>query len=337
MSWFGDILKGAGSALVGGLTSGGIGALTSSLFGGGSKQSFGTTREQQRQLNEDAAEINYRYGEKAAENAYNRQMAMYQKSYEDQSYSAMRKQMENAGLSVGLMYGGGASGGGAGQMSGAPQGATGGARAESAVQAYGLALQAKQIKLQEKQVAADAALKYAQAHNLETTSKKTEQDINIGSFEEALNQARRVYAKDFADWEMQGRWVEMNQNKLNAYFNEYQKIGRERGWDSTLGDYDFVGSKEDRQIEAAIKESIQRVAESEKRMDLMEFEKTLKNAQAYNQFMSIVVAIKRNEIEEARTEIQRYVAEYSTGEQWNWKTVMDAALGVGGALAKFIK
>ena len=67
----------------------------------------------------------YQYGEKAAENAYNRQLAMYQRSYEDQSYKAMVEQMEDAGLSVGLMYGGSGSGGGAGAMSGAPKGDTG--------------------------------------------------------------------------------------------------------------------------------------------------------------------------------------------------------------------
>lgn len=115
-----------GSAIKGGLTSGLTGAITS-LFGDDEKQ-----LEMQKELNEQAARLNYEYGEKAAENAYKRQLAIYERSYQDQSYSAMRKQMEDAGLSVGLMYGGSGSGGGQGEMSGAPQGATGGAQAGKA-------------------------------------------------------------------------------------------------------------------------------------------------------------------------------------------------------------
>ena len=101
MGKFWDSVKEIGGSVIkGGLTSGLIGGITS-LFGGDKKQ-----LEMQKELNEQAARLNYEYGEMAAENAYKRQLAMYERSYQDQSYSAMRKQMEDAGLSVGLMYGG---------------------------------------------------------------------------------------------------------------------------------------------------------------------------------------------------------------------------------------
>lgn len=71
-----------------------------------------------------AANLQYEFGEKAAENAYRRQLALLNKTYEQESYQNRVKQMREAGLSVGLMYGQGAQGGGAGSTSGAPAGAT---------------------------------------------------------------------------------------------------------------------------------------------------------------------------------------------------------------------
>ena len=68
---------------------------------------------QQKEMVENAAKINYKYGEMAAENAFERQQVLYNRTYQDQSYANKVAQMDAAGLSPGLMYGGGgASGGG---------------------------------------------------------------------------------------------------------------------------------------------------------------------------------------------------------------------------------
>lgn len=78
---------------------------------------------QQKEMVENAAKINYKYGEMAAENAFERQQVLYNRTYQDQSYANKVAQMDAAGLSPGLMYGGGgASGGGAGSTTGAPMG-----------------------------------------------------------------------------------------------------------------------------------------------------------------------------------------------------------------------
>lgn len=159
-----------GSAIKGGLTSGLTGAITS-LFGGDKKQ-----LEMQKELNEQAARLNYEYGERAAENAYQRQLAMYERSYQDQSYGAMRKQMEDAGLSVGLMYGGSGSGGGQGEMSGAPQGATGGAQAGKAptsVERQMANMQLSQLALTMENLKADV------------DTKETQQEKNLAEAEAA--------------------------------------------------------------------------------------------------------------------------------------------------------
>lgn len=83
----------------------------------------GAALEQQRKYTEQAAGINYKYGEMAAEEAYRRQMEMYEKSRQDQSYEAQVADMKKAGLSIGLMAGGQA--GGAGSVGGGTQAQTG--------------------------------------------------------------------------------------------------------------------------------------------------------------------------------------------------------------------
>lgn len=172
MGWFGDALK---SGLAGGLSSGLSGAV-SGLFGGiGYGSRLKKQVNAQKQLNEQAAKLNYEYGEKAAENAYQRQMQMYERSYQDQSYSAMRQQMEDAGLSVGLMYGGGGSGGVGGATTGAPQGETGGAeagRADSPATQQAAAIQQAQLGLGLVSMKKDLAIKDAQIKEINAAATK---------------------------------------------------------------------------------------------------------------------------------------------------------------------
>lgn len=178
MGWIGDALKSVGNAtadgLTGGLTSGLSGAI-SGIFGGiGAKKRLKRQVDAQKQLNEQAAKLNYEYGEKAAENAYRRQMEMYERSYQDQSYSAMRQQMEDAGLSVGLMYGGGGNGGAGGATTGAPQGETGGAeagRADSPAAQQAAAIQQAQLGLGLVSMKKDLALKDAQIEEINATAE----------------------------------------------------------------------------------------------------------------------------------------------------------------------
>ena len=68
--------------------------------------------QQQKEMIENAAQINYKYGEMAARNAFERQQVLYNRTYQDQSYANKVAQMDAAGLSPALMYGqgGGASG-----------------------------------------------------------------------------------------------------------------------------------------------------------------------------------------------------------------------------------
>lgn len=135
---------------------------------------------QQKEMAENAAQINYKYGEMAAENAFERQQVLYNRTYQDQSYANQVAQMDAAGLSPGLMYGkGGAGGGGAGSTTGAPMGATGATGAGSAADPN-MQLQAlmslRQVRMSERKNEAEINLLNTQAKALEAEAGKNQEE-----------------------------------------------------------------------------------------------------------------------------------------------------------------
>lgn len=135
---------------------------------------------QQKEMIENAAKINYKYGEMAAENAFERQQVLYDRTYQDQSYANQVAQMDAAGLSPGLMYGkGGAGGGGAGSTTGAPMGATGATGAGSAADPN-MQLQAlmslRQVRMSERKNEAEINLLNTQADALKAEAGKNKEE-----------------------------------------------------------------------------------------------------------------------------------------------------------------
>lgn len=135
---------------------------------------------EQKEMAENAAKINYKYGEMAAENAFERQQVLYNRTYQDQSYANQVAQMDAAGLSPGLMYGkGGGGGGGAGSTTGAPMGATGATGAGSAADPN-MQLQAlmslRQVRMSERKNEAEIKLLNTQAKALEAEAGKNQEE-----------------------------------------------------------------------------------------------------------------------------------------------------------------
>lgn len=135
---------------------------------------------QQKEMVENAAQINYKYGEMAAENAFERQQVLYNRTYQDQSYANQVAQMDAAGLSPGLMYGkGGGGGGGAGSTTGAPMGATGATGAGSAADPN-MQLQAlmslRQVRMSERKNEAEVNLLNTQAEALKAETNKNQEE-----------------------------------------------------------------------------------------------------------------------------------------------------------------
>lgn len=136
--------------------------------------------QQQKEMVENAAKINYKYGEMAAENAFERQQVLYNRTYQDQSYANQVAQMDAAGLSPGLMYGkGGAGGGGAGSTTGAPMGATGatgaGTAADPNAQLQAL-MSLRQVRMSERKNEAEINLLNTQAEALKAEAGKNKEE-----------------------------------------------------------------------------------------------------------------------------------------------------------------
>lgn len=162
--------------------------------------------EQQKEMVENAAKINYKYGEMAANNAFERQQVLYNRTYQDQSYANQVAQMDAAGLSPSLMYGkGGAGGGGAGSTTGAPMGATGatgaGSAADPNAQLQAL-MSLRQVRMSERKNEAEINLLNTQAEALkaEAGKNKAEADKNKAEAGKSKEQTQSIIEKRI--WEV---------------------------------------------------------------------------------------------------------------------------------------
>lgn len=211
-------------SMAGGAASSAAGAITGQLLDliGGYKKKMQYQQELQKDLLDYQLENTFNYNEKAADNAFNRQMQMYERQYEDQSYAAMRKQMEDAGLSVSLMYGtGGGSGGGAGATSGAPTGGaqSGGAAAPDAA-AMEMAKAQKQqqslaISMQKTQLEKEKAL----AQKAEAEAQKAKEDAGLTTEKKITEVQSRNAVIDNIYQEGFSKWIDNNRKAFNDFFS----------------------------------------------------------------------------------------------------------------------
>lgn len=231
----GGSLMNSGSGIIG--TASGI----LNMLGVGRKKQM----KQQEQMVENAARINYKYGEMAANNAFERQQVLYDRTYQDQSYANQVAQMDAAGLSPGLMYGkGGAGGGGAGSTSGAPMGATGAAGAGVAADPN-MQLQAlmslRQIRMNERKNEAEINLINKQAKALEAEAGKNQEETQSIIEKRIWQVKQEMFSgwKSFIDtanqlWDQMVRWqptekttIDGKEIEIPKYFEiEDDKFGK---------------------------------------------------------------------------------------------------------------
>ena len=242
MGWFGDALK---SGVGGGISSGIAGAIGGLIGNIGYGKRLKKQVKAQKQLNEQAAKLNYEYGELAAENAYQRQMSMYERSYQDQSYSAMRQQMEDAGLSLGLMYGSGGNGGAGGATTGAPQGETGGAeagRADSPAAQQAAAIQQAQLGLGLVSMKKDLAMKDAQIDEINATAEKQRAETaNITEQKITEMQTRPAKVREIFE-RGKAEWIKNLESFFNDAFEGNDKDKLE-AIDDLYGEHSIIGKR----------------------------------------------------------------------------------------------
>lgn len=200
---------------------------------------------QQKEMVENAAKINYKYGEMAAENAFERQQVLYNRTYQDQSYANQVAQMDAAGLSPGLMYGkGGAGGGGAGSTTGAPMGATGaagaGVAADPNAQLQAL-MSLRQVRMNERKNEAEINLLDTQAEALKAQAGKDKEETQSIIDKRIWEVKQEMFKgwKDFIDtanqlWDQMVKWqptkkttIDGKEIEIPKYFEiEDDKFGK---------------------------------------------------------------------------------------------------------------
>lgn len=340
MGKFGDsLLSGLGSGIVGA----GLGLLGNIGAGNRREKAIEAQKEAQMALNEQAAKLNYLYGEKAAENAYKRQLAMYQRSYEDQSYEAMVGQMEDAGLSVGLMYGGNGSGGGAGAMSGAPKGDTGGAIAGQATSAAALMQienERRSLALQQASMAKDIQLKDAEIELKKTEADKSRKDaLYTEALTETENELREA-RKNREFWEGRLPWLE----NMRQQFDDMTKPGTDHNMtvtDSYYGEHLFSshGLLSGQKV-ADVMKVLAETGTEEQRKVCLAAEAALTNEKVKGYWKELQVAIKNANsqaivaaAQKLNSETNRMDIEHKYGVKMTVKQWVELGIGVTGAVA----
>lgn len=316
---------------------GGIGA------GRRQRKAIEAQKNAQKELNEQAAQLNFEYGEKAAENAYQRQLAMYQRSYEDQSYQAMVKQMEDAGLSVGLMYGGNGSGGGAGAMSGAPKADTGGAIAGQAANAAALMEvenQRKSLALQQASMAKDIQLKDAE---IELKEKEADKAGKEALYTEALTETEDILRNAKAHrefWEGRLNWIE-NLRKQFEDITTPSEDGELNATEDMYGNYEIISKAIGTASKAAsVLKVIAETGTEEQRKVAIAAEAALTNEKVRGYWKELQVAIKNADsqaivaaAQKLNSETQRLDVEHKYGIKMTAKQWIEIGIGVTGAVA----
>lgn len=220
--------------------------------------------QQQKEMVENAAKINYKYGEMAAENAFERQQVLYNRTYQDQSYANQVAQMDAAGLSPGLMYGkGGAGGGGAGSTTGAQMGATGatgaGVAADPNMQLQAL-MSLRQVRMNERKNEAEINLLNTQAEALKAEAGKNKEETTT-IIEKRIWQIKQEMFegwKGFIDtanqlWDQMVKWQPTKKTKIDdkeIEIPKYFEIEDDKFGKIVFGEESFQGDmmKAEKQI-----------------------------------------------------------------------------------------
>ena len=342
MDW-NKIGESAMSTGISGAIGAGLGLLGSIGAGKRQRKAIEAQKNAQKELNEQATSLNYEYGEKAAENAYQRQLAMYNRSYEDQSYEAMVKQMKDAGLSVGLMYGGNGSGGGAGAMTGAPKADTGGAVAGQAANAATLMEvenQRKALALQQASMAKDIQLKDAE---IELRRKEADKAGKEALYTEALTDTENALRNARAHrefWEGRLSWIE-NLRKQFEDVTTPNENGELNATEDMYGNYEIISKAIGTASKAAsVLKVIAETGTEEQRKVCLAAEAALTNEKVKGYWKELEVAIKNADSQavvaaatKLNSETQRMDIEHKYGVKMTVKQWIELGIGVTGAIA----
>lgn len=246
----GATLAGAATSGLAGAVTGGIGSIISGglgLLGGLFKRKNNGLKNQQKLMQQaweyekEGMGLQYNYGQQAADAEYKRNLQMWK----DTNFGAQRGEMEDAGLSVGLMYGNGggqaaSTAGGNATQPNAPKTNP----VEVALQQQSLGLQLKQIEAQNRLANAEATKTIAEANKIAGVDTKGQELQNewqeienrIQTSRESIEQSNMKAAaanadKAIEDWKMSVLDREyldkIQEDRVTRFVSEIAKIQKE--------------------------------------------------------------------------------------------------------------
>lgn len=246
----GAILANAATSGLAGAVTGGIGSIVNGglgLLGGLFKKNNNGLKNQQKLMQQaweyekEGMGLQYNYGQQAADAEYKRNLQMWK----DTNFGAQRAEMEDAGLSVGLMYGNGggqaaSTAGGNATQPNAPKTNP----VEVALQQQSLGLQLKQIEAQNRLANAEATKTIAEANKIagvDTEGQKLQNkwqeienriQLSREAIEESnVKQAAANADKAIEDWKMsvlERKYLdEVQEERVTLLVSEIAKIQKE--------------------------------------------------------------------------------------------------------------
>lgn len=312
MGFWKNIGQGALNTLTGGLVSGGVGAGLGALTAAQAQKNALALIEKQQdaqsQLNKENAQLGFEYGETAADNALQRQTVLNERQNEYNSAEKQVERLKDAGLSVGLLYGGGAGGAGGAGGTGAQGGGAGpmGTGVPNYLEVEAAKQQRKIADAQMTKTVNESKLVQAQEDKIKAETKNIEQETDrskeLTPIEKRLTeeQAVQTFIENVRkDWENKGG------RDVNGEYRDLQ--GEILGRTIRINEGSNFSEKAAAEIAKVVSE-----------VDLnTENKKTI--------FRKLLIEEMKGESDKVKAEAIKLAAEWTTGEHTNWKTWTDIA------------
>lgn len=256
------------------------------------------------------AQSNYYYGEKAADNAHQRSLALMDAAIEKNSLKNQVQQAKDAGMSPGLLYAGGAGAGMSGQGGGAMGSGSSGMAAPHGVPRQSL-LEVQQLAMEQKRLENETKLAQAQTQNIEADTEKKKEETNATV---ELTPVQKELAK---------------QNAIEKYIENMRKE-----WENSEranGDVMIAKNKTTGHVTAISKESLYdkkmttEIAETIARTENNKALAELNTEKKLGYWQELMNATKNADSAAQQAAAIKLAAEWNTGEYTNWKTWVDTA------------
>lgn len=289
------------------------------------KKAIAAQEAAQQRLNEQNAQLNYNYGEMAADAAHQRSLGLLQAETEANSLENQVTDAKNAGLSVGLLYGGGGGGGSASAGGGAQGGGAGNQRGQAADY-----LEVQAQKIANKQAMADLTRAANESSLLKAEKEKIKAETENIKEETSTSQELTPLQKELTRQQGIEKWIE-NIRKEWEHQASDDSLGESSEQNDVLNIVAHIRKK------GYFGEKVaQELAEALSRTEGNKALTELNTEKKKGYWQELLNATRMADNDEIRAKAIKLASEWSTGEYTNWKTWADIATDAIGAITKLV-